>query len=198
MPRVDSLHAGVDGSSGLGQAGTGNIGTYLYLSLEAMSHGEFSPKSDVYACGLILFELWRHFETEMERALMMEKLRSYPPGLLDPAFAELHPIATNIVRLCTASDVDGRPSAVDLLHLLPLHETELPEGASEELQINSWTQFKAQRRQVLRLEGQVTGLEGQVTGLEGQVTGLETEVQRLREENRALRGEAQGGGSGGV
>jgi len=38
--------------------GTMKVGTYLYLSEEAFT-GEFSTKSDVYACGVILFELWR-------------------------------------------------------------------------------------------------------------------------------------------
>jgi len=55
-----------------------------------------------------------------------------------------------------------RPSAEELLHLLPLTQGE--EGGAE-LQISSWTQFKAQRRQVLSLEEEVARLKDQVRGL---------------------------------
>lgn len=56
---------------------------------------------------------------------------------------------------------------------LPLTHVRCPQGTEEDFQINSWTQFKAQRRQVLALQAEVAELR--------------EEVERVAAENRALR-----------
>ena len=46
---------------------TGQVGTQLYMSPEQANGKPYSQKVDLYALGLILFELLNFFSTQMER-----------------------------------------------------------------------------------------------------------------------------------
>jgi serine/threonine protein kinase len=52
-----------------------NIGTPLYMSPEALTHNCYSPKSDIFAIGIILYEILTAktpWECESERELIFK------------------------------------------------------------------------------------------------------------------------------
>lgn len=62
---------------------TAHVGTHLYMSPEQMRGlQQYDNKVDIYALGLILFELKMEFETKMERTINIEQLRlnKFPLG----------------------------------------------------------------------------------------------------------------------
>lgn len=74
---------------------------------------------DMYSLGVVLFELWYHFTTGMERQVILSDLKL--KGMLPPTWsAEFVPQAA-LVRWLTAPQPSDRPSAVQVLRseLLP-------------------------------------------------------------------------------
>ena len=54
------------------------VGTYLYLAPEVLHGGgdqDDQSKRDLYALGIVLFEMWSHFETLMERIVTLQEVR---------------------------------------------------------------------------------------------------------------------------
>jgi Protein kinase domain len=49
---------------------TGGVGTYFYCCPELLHRGtkHYGVKVDMYSAGIIFFEMWQPFSTEMERA----------------------------------------------------------------------------------------------------------------------------------
>jgi hypothetical protein len=100
---------------------------------------EYDHKADMYALGIIFFEMWRPFSSGMERAIELGKLRS--TGLVPTEFVPLHTTATSdgqpasaassamerenirkIIEWLLKVDPNERPTAADLLKsgLIPL------------------------------------------------------------------------------
>lgn len=96
-------------------APTSGVGTSTYASPEQLHGGaECDEKSDIYSLGIILFEMFMIFGTQMERVVMLSELRTkreLPDELLT---AELSKEAATILFM-TAPDPKDRPTAASLL-----------------------------------------------------------------------------------
>ncbi len=64
------------------------------------THQVFTSQSDMFSLGLILFELYQPFRTEMERLSTLNDVRR---GLVPPAFREKWPAQVRSVRLAFSS-----------------------------------------------------------------------------------------------
>ena len=74
-------------------------------------------KVDIYAAGLVLFEMCGNFQTQMERAIAIENLqrkREFPKG-----FAQKYYQESKIVLKMTESLPEKRPSAAYFLNRSP-------------------------------------------------------------------------------
>lgn len=53
-----------------------DYGTKTYMAPETVKLGKYSFKTDIYSLGIIYFELIHNFKTEMERSIMINKLKN--------------------------------------------------------------------------------------------------------------------------
>jgi serine/threonine-protein kinase len=89
----------------------GMVGTPLYMSPEQLSGGEVTARSDLYAAGLLLYEMLTGeppFSGESPMAVAFARLRQPPP---DPSGRPGVPDALAlVVRHCVAREPEERPS----------------------------------------------------------------------------------------
>ncbi|KAI8836558.1 kinase-like domain-containing protein, partial [Chytridium lagenaria] len=100
-------------------------GTYLYIAPEILNLQVCTTRSDIYSLGILMVELFYGFETAMERAVILNALKTKGtiPSTIPPDVADL------IERLIHP-DPSSRPSALEILHD-PLLSTEpLPASSS--------------------------------------------------------------------
>lgn len=87
-------------------------GSPAYMAPE-QKKGELCPGSDIYALGLILFELLAQFSTTHERHLAMGNLKqSY---LFPENFSQKYPIPETLILQMIAKNVADRPTIVEIL-----------------------------------------------------------------------------------
>ncbi len=55
---------------------TGNVGTHFYISPEQLSATKYNNKVDIFALGVIFFELLYPFSTQMERVQELDNIRN--------------------------------------------------------------------------------------------------------------------------
>ncbi|XP_015676257.1 eukaryotic translation initiation factor 2-alpha kinase 1 [Protobothrops mucrosquamatus] len=91
---------------------TSGVGTCLYASPEQLQGSHYDFKSDMYSLGVILFELFQPFGTEMERTEVLMGLRQ---GTLPFSFSGKWPIQAKYVKLLTSDTSSRRPTALQLL-----------------------------------------------------------------------------------
>ncbi|KAJ7305866.1 hypothetical protein JRQ81_010232 [Phrynocephalus forsythii] len=91
---------------------TSGVGTCLYASPEQLQGSHYDFKSDMYSLGVILFELFQPFGTEMERIEVLMGLRN---SQIPPSFIRKWPIQTKYVKLLTSILSSNRPTASQLL-----------------------------------------------------------------------------------
>ena len=97
---------------------TASIGTSLYVAPEVRSSGggSYNEKADMYALGVILFEMSYPLKTSMERAQVLGDLRQpsfeYPELFEEPE----KQLQAQIIRSLVKQKPGDRPSAHDLLH----------------------------------------------------------------------------------
>ncbi|MCQ2820542.1 MAG: protein kinase, partial [archaeon] len=108
------------GDFGLAISGIGGMvdpnecaGTPLYMSPEQIGKKNYNEKVDIYACGIIMFELCGCFATFMERRQSIVNLRDN--GIIADTLKDKYPLETELIKIMTQNDPDQRPSAVDLL-----------------------------------------------------------------------------------
>ncbi|KAK3590063.1 hypothetical protein CHS0354_041095 [Potamilus streckersoni] len=91
---------------------TAQVGTQLYMSPEQSAASSYSQKVDIFALGMILFELLYPFSTQMERinTLLRVRCQTFPER-----FIEEMPKEKNFVSLLVEKDPDQRPSARQIL-----------------------------------------------------------------------------------
>lgn len=89
----------------------GMVGTPMYMSPEQISGGEVEARSDLYAAGLLLYEMLTGeppFTGDSPMAVAFARLRQPPP---DPAGRAGVPEAlAEVVRRCVAREPEERPS----------------------------------------------------------------------------------------
>jgi serine/threonine protein kinase len=99
-----------DDLSKLTQAGT-VLGTAAYLSPEQAAGAEVGPASDVYALGVVLYELLAGVTPyRFESLAGLAAPRKAPP----PLPASVPPALADVVARCLAADPSARPSAAEL------------------------------------------------------------------------------------
>lgn len=98
-------------SSAMYRSHTREVGTHLYMSPEQAAGNRYNYKVDVYALGIILFELLMPFETDSERIRVLQHLRqhTYPQSFENNFGAE-----KELLNRMLAKDPHERPSTPDI------------------------------------------------------------------------------------
>nr|XP_003227692.1 PREDICTED: eukaryotic translation initiation factor 2-alpha kinase 1 [Anolis carolinensis] len=99
---------------------TSGVGTCLYASPEQLEGSHYDVKSDMYSLGVILFELFQPFGTEMERTKVLMDLRNSNIPL---SFSKRWPVQTKYIKLLTSLKSSNRPTAAQLLESELFHNT---------------------------------------------------------------------------
>ena len=97
---------------------TVGVGTFLYASPEVCdtdvnTANNYDYKVDMYSLGIICFELWYPFTTQMERQKVIHSLKEslqFPEGFVDS-----HPRQSQIIKELLTKNPKKRPSAAKLL-----------------------------------------------------------------------------------
>merc|ERR1711964_364395 len=87
------------------------VGTMLYGAPEQMTTRDYNNKVDMYALGIIMFELFSGFKSRSERHQAVLKLRKKRKCYFREA-----PEAANLIIQLLHKDSRMRPSAIDILH----------------------------------------------------------------------------------
>lgn len=90
---------------------TSEVGTHLYMAPE-VSTGYYNEKVDIYSLGVILYELYHKFDTEMERFVV---LNNFKKGIVDFQFKEDFPDVYSLIMKMTSLNPTSRPSVSMLL-----------------------------------------------------------------------------------
>lgn len=91
------------------------IGTLTYAPPELLFQRPVSDpkKSDIYSLGILLFELFVPFTTEMERAKVLSKLRNN--FALPVSLVQTFPAEASLIASLLATNPDLRPCTMDIL-----------------------------------------------------------------------------------
>ena len=90
------------------------VGTFLYLSPEQLSHKHYDERVDIFASGLVLYEMCACFETLMERRESIIALKN-GKGVVQKV-KESYPYETELILLMTKGDYKERPSASEIMN----------------------------------------------------------------------------------
>eukprot|EP00794_Sanderia_malayensis_P019238 gene19238-21166_t len=91
---------------------TKGIGTLIYAAPEQLEKHSYSNKADIYSLGIILFELFSPFKTEMERLLSIRDLRQ---GTLPLSIKQKWPEEGLFISKMTSSEPESRPDVQVIL-----------------------------------------------------------------------------------
>jgi translation initiation factor 2-alpha kinase 3 len=98
--------------SNSGKGRTGNVGTHLYMSPEQVQEGYiYDEKVDIFALGIILYEMNHPFATEMERTKVLESVKK---GQIPPEFAERLLMEHELIVWLLNTNPLMRPSAGEI------------------------------------------------------------------------------------
>jgi len=89
------------------------VGTPLYQSPEQIAGLHYNEKVDVFAMGLILYEMCASFKTGMERRESLELIKS--EHLISANVKEKFPIEANLILLMTNKKPNDRPNAMSII-----------------------------------------------------------------------------------
>mmetsp|Transcript_30109 Transcript_30109/g.82743 ORF Transcript_30109/g.82743 Transcript_30109/m.82743 type:complete len:401 (-) Transcript_30109:226-1428(-) len=96
---------------------TCGVGTPSYASPEQLKGDPYGVETDIYALGMLFVELLCPVQTQMERAVGLERVRC---GLgLPHDAAAAFPLAAQLVAAMTCWDPTERPTADELLQIAP-------------------------------------------------------------------------------
>lgn len=110
------------------------VGTPFYLAPEQEKCGTFDKKIDIFALGIIFFEMVEHFDTGMERSRALTALRK--EGTFPSDFHLKHTNEMELIKWLLKSNPSERPSCTELLQssLMPTRmDEELLKGAINNL-----------------------------------------------------------------
>jgi serine/threonine-protein kinase len=92
-------------------------GTPAYMAPEQRTGGQITPRTDVYAAGLVMYELFsgRH---AFSPATSSEQHRQ-PPARLSGIISGFDPTIERVISRCLQTEPDARPSAAEIATALP-------------------------------------------------------------------------------
>merc|ERR1719456_526796 len=93
---------------------TRGCGTPLYGAPEQFESKNYGTKVDIYALGIILFEIFVPFREKRERYKAIEGLRKDPSKTLDK-YMRKWPVAAGLVKAMCRSNPDKRPTCLDIV-----------------------------------------------------------------------------------
>jgi len=93
---------------------TRGCGTMLYGAPEQFSGSNYGSKADMFAMGIILFEIFAEFRDRKERHRAIEKIRRDRQGVLDQYLSQ-EPMAAGLIAALLRTDPDRRPSCLDIM-----------------------------------------------------------------------------------
>ncbi|KAJ1917579.1 hypothetical protein H4219_003142, partial [Mycoemilia scoparia] len=138
---------------------TSNVGTVTYAAPEQLSSEstEYDEKADIYSLGIILFELYYPFHTQMERVQTLKELRD---GILPQDFVTQWPKEAATVLNLTAKDPQGRPTAKSILEmgLFEVDAVEYEELRNENQALKMM--ISGYQKKIEELETKVSALQG--------------------------------------
>jgi len=88
------------------------VGTFVYMSPEQKEKKPFTQKTDIYAMGVIFFELYNLFGTQMERARALTKLHE---GQLPQEFRTKYLEESQLILWMCSHSAESRPTCNQLL-----------------------------------------------------------------------------------
>uniref|UniRef100_A0A1A7WL34 Eukaryotic translation initiation factor 2-alpha kinase 1 n=1 Tax=Iconisemion striatum TaxID=60296 RepID=A0A1A7WL34_9TELE len=91
---------------------TSGVGTFVYAAPEQLKGSHYDSKSDMYSIGVLLFELFQPFGTEMERVQTLRDLRD---GKIPDLFSHKWPVLAKYIMKLTRKEPSARPTAKRLL-----------------------------------------------------------------------------------
>ncbi|XP_053401200.1 eukaryotic translation initiation factor 2-alpha kinase 1-like [Mercenaria mercenaria] len=91
---------------------TSGVGTSTYAAPEQLQGSGYNTKCDIYSLGVILFELFQSYGTEMERFKSLSDLRK---GIIPDEVYTNWPVQTQYIELMTSESPDVRPSTKSML-----------------------------------------------------------------------------------
>jgi serine/threonine-protein kinase len=97
-------------------------GTPAYMAPEQLVAGEVTQRSDIYALGLVLYEIFTGREAyEAQSVAQLERLRrSGPPTTPSSYVEDMDPLVERVIMRCLANDPKDRPpSAIAVAAALP-------------------------------------------------------------------------------
>ncbi|KAI9275267.1 kinase-like domain-containing protein [Helicostylum pulchrum] len=112
---VDSIVSNLSSRPKLTRTRTSGVGTRTYAAPEQMAIPSllYDEKADIYSLGIILFELYQPFDTAMERAESIDRLKK---GVLPPHFIETYPAQSQIILSMMNVNPCLRPTALEILN----------------------------------------------------------------------------------
>ncbi|XP_057214345.1 eukaryotic translation initiation factor 2-alpha kinase 1 isoform X2 [Triplophysa rosa] len=113
MEELEQLPSNSQTGVNTDSAHTSGVGTFVYAAPEQLEGSNYDSKSDMYSTGVIAFELFQPFGTEMERVHTLGELRQ---GKVPETLSKNWPLLAKYIKLLTSSDPSMRPSASQLLH----------------------------------------------------------------------------------
>ncbi|XP_004363520.2 eukaryotic translation initiation factor 2-alpha kinase 1 [Capsaspora owczarzaki ATCC 30864] len=91
---------------------TSGVGTVTYAAPEQLNGNNYDYQADIYSLGIIFFELFCPFATDMERAIALRDLRK---GILPKRMLTDYPKEAAFVLWLTAENPANRPDAAQIL-----------------------------------------------------------------------------------
>lgn len=91
---------------------TTGVGTSTYAAPEQLRSSVYNTKCDVYSLGMILFELFQRYSTEMERGKSLSDLRK---GIIPDIMYRNWKVQTKYIELMTNENPEMRPSVKSML-----------------------------------------------------------------------------------
>lgn len=92
---------------------TSQVGTPMYFSPEQKEGISSTQKVDIWAMGLILYEMCSIFRTGMERMLNMDRLKN--EHIINALVQEKHPAEAELILKMTSWKPQDRPTAQEIL-----------------------------------------------------------------------------------
>ncbi len=89
------------------------VGTPLYLSPEQANGQHYNEKADIYAMGVILYEMCSSFKTVMHKRESLENLRNN--HIINPEIERNFPSESNLIKWMTNKKPSDRPTAQSII-----------------------------------------------------------------------------------